>query len=373
MCNSNPPMIIRPLDRRNFLAATVAAGIGGARSLVAAEGGPVATPSRGLPVREFGKTGVRLPILGFGGSAMVEKWKASYGPQLPRDQRVAMVRHAFDSGIRYFDTSPNYGESEAILGEALHDVRDQVYLATKVGVPPSDNAILDRSQVRASLEASLERLRTDRVECVQIHGPVFEYLGVERAREIYEELVKLREEKLFRYLGVTAHNAFEAMYTLIDSGLADQALIGYGYFPKGMDTILSHANLAWRERCLSRARELGMGVVAMKVLGSFVFGCRAAEIVPSFTPEKLARLRRAALRWVLQDERVTLLVIGVTRPSDIDRNVETLRGDLAFRDEDRTLLAEFSAEAYRSPIIRRMADQPAPVGVLTPESTNRKP
>jgi aryl-alcohol dehydrogenase-like predicted oxidoreductase len=69
----------------------------------------------------------------------------------------------------------------------------------------------------------------------------------------------------------------------------------------------------------------------MKVLGSFVFGYRAAEIVPSFTPEKLARLRRAALRWVLQDERVTLLVIGVTRPSDIDQNMETLGGDLAFR------------------------------------------
>ncbi len=372
MSNHDPKLTIHPLDRRGFLAATVAAGIGGAQTL-AAEGGPVATQSPGLPIREFGKTGRRLPILGFGGSAMVEKWQASYGPQLPRDQRVAMVRHAFESGIRYFDTSPNYGESEGILGEALADVRDQVYLATKVGVPPSDNAILERSQVRASLEASLQRLRTDQVDCVQIHGPVFEYLGVERAREIYEELAKLREEKLFRYLGVTAHNAFEAMYTLIDSGLADQALIGYGYFPKGMDTILSHANLAWRERCLSRARELGLGVVAMKVLGSFVFGYRAAEIVPGFTPEKLARLRRAAVRWVVQDERVTLLLIGMTRPSDIDQNVETFRGDLAFREEDRTLLAEFSAAAFQSPIIRQMLDRPAPADVSTPDSTNREP
>jgi aryl-alcohol dehydrogenase-like predicted oxidoreductase len=368
MRNNNPPLTIRPFDRRGFLAATVAAGIGGAQ-LLAAEGESVATQSRGLPVREFGKTGRRLPILGFGGSAMVEKWKASYGPQLPREERVAMVRHAFQSGIRYFDTSPNYGESEGILGEALHGVRSQVYLATKVGVPPGDNAILQRGQVRASLEASLQRLQTDQVDGVQIHGPVFEYLGIERAREIYEELVKLREEKLFRYLGVTAHNAFEAMYTLIDSGLADQALIGYGYFPKGMDTILSHANLAWRERCLSRARELGMGVVAMKVLGSFVFGHRAAEIVPGFTPDKLACLRRAAVRWVLQDERVTLLVIGMTRPSDIDQNLETFRGDLTFREEDRALLAEFSAEAFRSPIVRRMLDRPAQGGIPTSEST----
>ena len=72
-------------------------------------------PSHAIPQRDFGKTGRRLPILAFGGSAMVEKWKATYGPQLPFEGRVAMVRHAFETGIRYFDTSPNYGESEAIL------------------------------------------------------------------------------------------------------------------------------------------------------------------------------------------------------------------------------------------------------------------
>jgi len=109
--------------------------------------------------------------------------------------------------------------------------------------------------------------------------------------------------------------------------------------------------------------------VAMKVLGSFVFGHRAAEIVPGFTPDKLACLRRAAVRWVLQDERVTLLVIGMTRPSDIDQNLETFRGDLTFREEDRALLAEFSAEAFRSPIVRRMLDRPAQGGIPTSEST----
>ncbi len=76
------------------------------------------------------------------------------------------------------------------------------------------------------------------------------------------------------------------MYRLVDSGRFDQLLIAYGYFPKGMNTILSATNLKWRERCLSRAHELGMGVVAMKVLSSFVFGYRATEIVPGFTAER---------------------------------------------------------------------------------------
>lgn len=350
----------RLLYRRAFLSAGLGAGLGAAAlhhgGEAKADGSPPATGTRTpvLPVRSFGKTGLRLPILAFGGSAMVTRWEPTYGPQLSFEQRVAMVRHAFDSGIRYFDTSPNYTESESIHGAALHDVRGQVYLATKVGVPPSDDAILVRGQVRESVERSLERLRTDAVDCIQVHGPVFEYCGFQRASELYEELVGLREEGLCRSIGLTGHNDFETMFQLIDTGLYDQLLIAYGYFPKGMDTILSPANLAWRERCLDRAHALGMGVVAMKVMGSFLFGYRATAVVPGFPAEKLARLRAAALRWALRDDRVTLAVVGVSHPEEIDQNIATLSGDLALRDDDRQILSEFSTQAFQSPIVQRL-------------------
>ena len=114
----------RPLRRRGFLATGLGAGLGAValhRSGAAeADGPPAATGTRtpALPVRPFGKTGLRLPILAFGGSAMVTRWQPTYGPQLSFEQRVAMVRHAFDSGIRYFDTAPNYTESESIIGAA---------------------------------------------------------------------------------------------------------------------------------------------------------------------------------------------------------------------------------------------------------------
>ena len=204
------------------------------------------------------------------------------------------------------------------------------------------------------MEHSLKRLQTDAVDCIQVHGPVFEYCGFQRARELCEELVKLREEKLCRWIGLTGHNAFETMFRLIDTGLYDQLLIAYGYFPKGMDTLLSPANLAWRERCLDRAHELGMGVVAMKVMGSFLFGHRAQEVVPGFPPEKLLGLRAAALRWVLSDDRITLAVIGVSRPEDIDRNIAIVSGDLRLGDDDRKVLSEFSTQAFQSPIVRGM-------------------
>jgi aryl-alcohol dehydrogenase-like predicted oxidoreductase len=329
------------LDRREFLTAGLGAAVLGAGALKA-------------PEREFGKTGRRLPVFAFGGCAMVEKWAHAYGALLPFDQRVAMVRHAYEAGIRYFDTSPNYGESESIIGRALEDVRANIYLATKVGVPASDRGLLMPKQVRASVENSLERLRTDYLDCVQIHGPVIEYAGHDLAMGLYEELAKLREEKLFRFIGLTAHNVFERTYKLIDTGLFDQALIAYGYFPKGMNTILSHANLEWRQMCLSRARELGMGVLAMKVMGSFVFGVRAGDLAPEFDEAKLRKLRQAALRWVLRDDRVPLLVVGVAKPGDIDSNIETLNRDCAFTPGDQKVLAEFSALAFRSKLIKGM-------------------
>lgn len=349
------------LGRRAFLATGLGAGLGalalppaGQASDRTSTSNSAATPPAALPVRPFGKTGLKLPILAFGGSAMVTRWEPTYGPQLAFDQRVAMVRHAFDAGIRYFDTSPNYTESEAIIGEALHDVRGQIYLATKVGVPTTDDNILTRGQVRESVEGSLKRLKTDSVDCIQLHGPVFEYSGYKRAMELYEELARLRDEKLCRSIGLTGHNTFETMHRLIDSDLFDQLLIAYGYFPKGMDLILSPASLTWRERCLDRAHALGMGVVAMKVMGSFLFGARASAIVPGFPPEKLPRLREAALRWSLHDPRITLAVVGVSRPEDIDQNIATLSRPLDLTDDDRALLSEFSSQAFQSPIVRQL-------------------
>jgi aryl-alcohol dehydrogenase-like predicted oxidoreductase len=305
----------------------------------------------------FGKTGRELPILAMGGSAMVRKWQAAYGPQLPFRDRVAMVRRAFEAGVRYFDTSPNYGESEEILGEALHDVREEIYLATKVGVPRSDNAILTRDRVRASVETSLKTLRVNAVDCIQVHGPAFEYNGQKRAEELQEELVKLREEKLCRFIGLTGHSHFETMFRLIDSGRYDQLLIAFSYFPKGMDTILSHANLHWRDRCLSRAHALGIGVVAMKVMSSFVLGHGARTIAPGFSQDQLSRLRAAALRWALSDRRITLAVVGFSRPEDIDQNVKTVTGELMLTDEDLASLSEFATLAFASPMIRTLSIQ----------------
>jgi len=265
-----------------------------------------------------------------------------------------MVRYGYERGIRYFDTSRNYSESESIYGEALQDIRKNIYLCTKVGVKADDKGLVEPRDVRRSIEDSLKTLKTDHVDCIQLHGPVFEYMGYDAAMRIYEELDKLRGERLFRYIGVTGHTAFEPMYKLIDTRLFDQVLLAYGYFPKGMNTMLSQANLQWRELCMARARELGMGIVAMKVMGSFLFGHNAPNIVPGFGEERYRALRRAALRWALREKKPDVLLVGVSLPSDIDENIETLRHGQGFTRDDQKILADFAVKALGSKAVQEM-------------------
>jgi aryl-alcohol dehydrogenase-like predicted oxidoreductase len=99
-----------------------------------------------------------------------------WGPQ-DRATAIATVRAAVDVGIRWVDTAPFYGwgRAEEIVGEALHELRDDVTLLTKCGTVRRPDGSWDDdgspAAIRADLEASLVRLRTDRVDVLQLHDP----------------------------------------------------------------------------------------------------------------------------------------------------------------------------------------------------------
>jgi predicted aldo/keto reductase-like oxidoreductase len=342
--------------RRDFLKsgalAVAGSGLLGAGALAEpAKSADVAAlqPAAGqVPVRPFGKTGHKLPILGMGGSAMVQIFQRAYGvPLLPLEERVAMVRHAYDSGIRYFDTARVYGESEKIMGRGLKGVREHCYVATKCHVP-------DPSKVRQTVETSLKELDMDSVDCVQIHSPAIEAIGFDGAMKMHAELVKLRDEKLLKFIGLTTHVAFEEVHQMIKTDGFDQVLLAYGYVKKGMDTMLSSRKVEYRDLCLAAAHERGMAIVAMKVLGANMLSHNAKALVPDYDVDRLAKLPPAAIRWVLQDERVSMLNIGVSMPSDVDRNLAVLRGDTRFTNEDRALLADFSSRLYDAELVKAM-------------------
>jgi predicted aldo/keto reductase-like oxidoreductase len=334
--------------RREFLktATQAAATVAVCQGLTAATAG-AETPRQSLgtiPPRTLGKTGLKLPMLGYGGAALPKAW---LNP-LTTEQRVELVRYAYDQGVRYFDTSPVYMESEAILGEALKDRRRQVCLVTKVESTRPE-------QVRKSVEQSLKKLQTDYLDILLIHGtPGLEQMSVPQAMKVHAELVKLRDEKVTRFVGLSAHGYFDKALALIASGGFDVCMLSYGYISRGHDQIWTAHLTTLRDACLAKAHELGLGIVAMKVVGAGMLGAWSGHIVPGFDKQRLKQLPGAAIRHVLQDPRVHLLNIGMRLKEEIDANIKILSGDTTYTPEDRDLLAEFSAQLYDTDAMRRL-------------------
>ena len=284
-------------------------------------------------------------MLGYGGAALPKAW---LNP-LSLEDRIQLVRYAYDRGIRYFDTAgASYMESQAILGEALKDRRRQVCLVTKL-----DTTL--PGEVRKSVEQSLKELQTDYLDILLIHGtPGLQQMSVEQAMKIHAEQVKLRDEKIARFIGFSAHGYFDKALALIASGGFDQCMLSYGYIPRGYDQVWTAHMTTLRDACVAKAHELGMGIVAMKVIGAGMLGAWSGYLVPGFDKERLKQLPAAAIRHVLQDQRIHVLNIGMRLKEEIDANIKTLSGDVSYTLEDRALLAEFSAKLYDTDAIKKL-------------------
>ncbi len=297
-----------------------------------------------IPTRVLGKTGVKLPVLGYGGAGLVTVW----GCPLSREDRVKLVRYSYERGVRYYDTAGNYMESQAILGEGLNGIRDNVYLVTKV-----ETAIA--TEARKAVEKSLKELQTNYLDAILIHGtPGLEQMTVAEAIKVHGELVKLRDEGVVRFIGFSAHSYFDKALALIESGGFDLCMLSYGYIPRGYDQIWTARMTELRNACIAKAHERDMGIVAMKVMGGGVLGAWSGYVVPGFDKKRLEKLPAAAIRYVLQDKRIHLLTIGMRLKEEVDANIKTLSGDTTYTLDDRSLLTQFCAKAYDSDAIKKM-------------------
>ncbi|MHC4249091.1 MAG: aldo/keto reductase [Planctomycetota bacterium] len=297
-----------------------------------------------IPVRPFGKTGKSLPILGYGGAALPSKW----GNPLSADDRVKLVRYAYDRGVRFFDTAGNYMESQTIMGWGLKGIRKDVFLATKVETTMP-------TEVRRAVENSLKELQTDYLDLIQIHGtPGLEQMTVKRAMQIHKELVKLKDERVVRMIGFTAHSYYEKALAMIDSGGFEQCMLAYGYLARGDVQLHSPRMQKLREECLDKAHAAGMAVVAMKVVGAGAMGAWSQYFVPQFDKGRLKGLPSGAIRYVLGDKRVDLLVVGMRLKHEIDANIKTISAGGAFSKGDEALLKEYRAQLLATERFKKM-------------------
>ena len=290
------------------------------------------------------KNGVNCSHSGFWRASLPSRWRNP----LAYEDRVALVRYAYDCGVRYFDTAGNYLESQAILGQALKDYRRDVCLVTKVETTRPE-------EVRKAVEKSLKELQIDYVDILLIHGsPGLEQMTVAQAMKIQAEIVRLQTQGITRFVGFSAHGYFDKALALINTGEFDVCMLSYGYIPRGSSRVLGERMTKLRDECLAEAAARDMGIVAMKVLAGGWLGRWSRYLVSDFDGQQLRRLPAAAIRYVLQDKRVHVLVVGMTFKEQVDANIKVLSQGGDYNAEDQALLAGYSAKLYQTEFVRKI-------------------
>ena len=201
--------------------------------------------------RQLGRSGLEVSALGFGCMGL----SYGYGPGLDRAAGIQMIRNAFERGVTFFDTAEAYGAlNEEMVGEALAPVRDQVVIATKFGFRNGDvKQGLDSQpqRIRAVVETSLKRLRTDCIDLLYQHR-VDPDVPIEDVAGTVKELIA---QGKVRHFGLS-----EAGMEFIRKAHAVQAVTA----------LQSEYSLWWREperELLPLLEELGMGFVPFSPLG----------------------------------------------------------------------------------------------------------
>jgi aryl-alcohol dehydrogenase-like predicted oxidoreductase len=331
-----------------------------------------------MQLRVFGRTGMRLSVLGFGcgavGGLMVRGEAA--------DQERTIAR-AIAAGVNYFDTAVQYGdgESEKNLGRVLQALKPaNVAVGTKVRLPASETGRIDDA-VRISLEGSLARLRLDRVDILHLHNPITESGGgpALSVRQVLDELVpafeRLRQQGKIRFLGLTALGDTAALHQVIDARVFDSAQVVYNMLnPSAASALPARYPAQDYGRLFDHTEASGVGVVGIRVLaGGALSGSAERHPIAGLAPEPIgsamsydadidrarrlmplveegfaASLTEAATRFALSHPAMGTILVGMATPQQFeDALTAAEKGPLPQAALDRlsALRQAFSGEA----------------------------
>ncbi len=281
--------------------------------------------------RRFGKTDWQVSEIGMGGS-----W--FYGrPEMglePVSHGVAVVERAFERGVNYFDTAPLYGKgrSEEVLGHALKGVTEPYYLATKVGYFP-EPFDYTRDSVMRGFEASLRRLQRDRVDLVQIHeSEQAGWEGVFGAGRALDTLREIRDQGMATHIGLTGSD-LELMVRILREADDFVSVVTYLKY----DLLVQEA----KKILVPAAHELDVAVILASPLHGGLLGSKRdhwrdsgrygdafekQERVDSVLEKHGLESVDTGLRYLLSDERVSIILSGVDSVAEVDRSVAVSDG-----------------------------------------------
>ena len=321
--------------------------------------------------RRLGKTALEVSALGFGCMGISQ----SYGRPSSREDGIAIIRAAVERGVTFFDTAEVYGPytNEDLVGEALEPVRDQVVIATKFGfnIEQGKMAGLNSrpAHIREVADASLKRLRTDRIDLFYQHR-VDPDVPIEDVAGAVKDLIGAGKVKHF---GMSEAGA---------------QTIRRAHAVQPVSALQSEYSLWWREperEILPTLEELGIGFVPFSPLGKgFLTGTiddkttfeptDFRNIVPRFTEEnrkanlafvewlkpfaarKNATPAQIALAWLLVQKPWIVPIPGTTKRHRLDENLGALDIHLTaddVREIDRVASEiELHGARYPEPLLK---------------------
>jgi aryl-alcohol dehydrogenase-like predicted oxidoreductase len=287
--------------------------------------------------RTLGRTGLNVSEVGFGAWAIGgNEFGNSYG-STDDNESVKAVRKAYTLGCNFFDTADvyGYGRSETLLGQALKDVRDKVYIATKVGGDfygefPKPN--FSPTYIEFACEQSLQRLQTDYIDLYQLHNPT---LGQIKDGKIFEVMEKLKTEGKIRFYGVSIHEPQEGI-AAINLGTPDTIQVVYNIFLQKPAAEL-----------FPLALEKNVGVIAREPLANgFLTGKYTKDAqfeegdIRSYWPQQMIEARveianalkqyfengqrtltQAAIKFSLSEKAVSVSIPGAKTEQHIEENM----------------------------------------------------
>jgi aryl-alcohol dehydrogenase-like predicted oxidoreductase len=279
------------LTRREFVALVASSLV---TSRVAGE-----TSTSPIITRPIPHSGERLPAVGLGTASVFDR-----DADDTRRSAAGVVRALIDGGARLIDTASTYGDAEVVLGKVLaaEGVRDKIFIATKLEEPDE-----------AELERSLTRLRTRKVDLLQLHN-------VRDPRQSLAQFFAWKRQGICRYVGITStyHGDFDAVLAVLGREKPDFVQIDYS-----IDNRLVEA------RILPLAADVGAAVLTALPLGrGRLFRAVRDKPIPDWARPFAGTWAVFFLKYLLADERITAVIPGTTSAAHMADNLGAMRGPL---------------------------------------------
>jgi aryl-alcohol dehydrogenase-like predicted oxidoreductase len=293
-----------------------------------------------MELRQFGRTDMRVSVLGFGGAEI------GFESATP-DDVTAILTPALETGLNVIDTAECYMASEELIGQTISDRRKRYYLFTKCGHPETPGVgDWRKKSLLDSIIRSLLRLKTDRVDLIHLHTCSEDEL---RKGEVIEALQEAREKGYTRYIGYSGDSS-AARYA-IESGVFDS-----------LQTSVNIADQEALELTLPLAHQKNMAVIAKRPIANAAW--RYAEKPPnSYHVTYWERLQKLdydflkgdpkqaasiALRFTLSVPGVHTAIVGTKNPTRWRENADLLNAGPLPKEQFDAIRARWKQVAEKS-------------------------